>query len=88
MKTVNPFFHLTGPKSLDWSFPTSPNAIAAHYPQGCWTVSIGTENGTQAVSSFAIKSEAIAFAQTLPNKWDYFTPHVYPEVLEIADLVD
>ena len=77
MKKPDPFAHLPGPKSLGYSYPSSPNAIAAGKPDGCWTVSLGS----QRADSFDTKKQAIEFAEGLDRPWDYFTPAFYPEVL-------
>lgn len=77
MKTPDSFAHLPGLKSLGYSYPSSPNAVAAGKPNGCWTVSLGS----QRANSFDSQQEAIDFAKTLDREWDYYTRICYPEVL-------
>lgn len=53
-------------KSIDWSYPSSPNAIRFGFPAGCWTVSrMNGDNPGEAVAGFATEREAIALANTM-----------------------
>lgn len=50
-------------KSVDWSYPSSANAVRFRFPKGCWTVSIQRSAGIpEAVKGFATREEAITEA--------------------------
>lgn len=85
---ITSFSHLVGPKSLDWSYPSSDNARNAGYAdRGCWTVSIATESGVQAVSSFLCFPDAVAFAAALPNAWDKYTLRFRSQIMDEARIL-
>ena len=65
-------------KTLDWSYPTSPNAERFGFKRGCWTVSLcdwtapvdgGALNPPVAVKAFPSRLEALRFAGSLPQPW-------------------
>lgn len=53
--------------SVDWSYPTSPNADRFRFPRGCWTVSKKANRVTvpEAVKGFQFKTDALEFAESL-----------------------
>lgn len=50
-------------KSVEWSYPTSPNAKG--FPNGCWSVEVAGE----AVAHYAARREAVEHADRLPEPW-------------------
>ncbi len=60
-------------KCVDYSYPTSTNAVRFGFHKGCWTVNLTTFSetcgNTKAVAGFATFAEARAHAETLPNEW-------------------
>lgn len=52
--------------SIDWSYPTSPNADRLRFKSGCWTVSCHKASDyPKAIAGFATKEEAIEYARSL-----------------------
>ncbi len=80
MKTLNNPGHTT--KCVDWSYPSSPNAVKAGFGStGCWTVSTTCKGETpKAVASFPERVEAITYAQSLPFKWVWYFLKQNPDV--------
>jgi hypothetical protein len=61
-------YHKT--KSVDWSYPTSPNAHRFGFKDGCYTIS--TTEGCQlpvAVSGHATKEQAMEASKAIPLPW-------------------
>lgn len=56
-------------KSVEWSYPTSPNAKG--FPRGCWSVEVAGE----AVAHYAARREAVEHADRLPEPWQYPGPN-------------
>jgi len=58
-------------KSVEWSYPTSPNAVRFGFKNGCWTVQICTGTGEpRSIAAFITKAEAIAHAQQIKLDWN------------------
>jgi hypothetical protein len=45
-------------KTVDWSYPSSPNAERFGFSAGCWTVSTVSSAGPVAMAGFATRAEA------------------------------
>lgn len=58
-------------KSIEWAYATSDNARAfGFYECGCWTVQLQEGQGApRAIAGYKERSEAVAYALTLPNEW-------------------
>lgn len=56
--------------TVDWSYPSSPNATRFKRPAGCWSVSRCTVDGTRAKTEtiagpFDSQADGLAYAATL-----------------------
>lgn len=62
-------------KTLEWSYPTSPNAERAGMSRtGCWTISVGDGvRVSRVVSHHANPSEALAAADAMGEPWAFRT---------------
>lgn len=68
-------------KSLDWSYPTSDNAVRFGFKAGCWTINQYQQGRLPlALRGFATREEAITFAETLTLRWNITTLRFYPEL--------
>jgi hypothetical protein len=64
-----------GTKRIEWSYPTSPNAVKFKFSKvGCWTVELieGT-NPPWVMEGFDTYEKAKAYANTIPEPWDRLT---------------
>ena len=66
-------------KSVEWSYPTSPNADRFRFKDGCWTVQIiGKDDMPRTVAGFATRDEAIQNASKMPLPWNRLFLHYHP----------
>lgn len=72
-------------KSVEYSYPTSDNAIRFGFEQeGCWTVQrVSRDNGqlrsTEAIAGFATLTEALEHARAWPLPWCSLCLAYHPE---------
>lgn len=68
-------------KQVAYSYPSSQNADRFKFKDGCYTVeTVELEPERQppiAVAAFKTQAEAIAYAETMVEPWDYFTMQPY-----------
>lgn len=69
-------------KTISYAYPTSPNAVRFGFGKmGCFYVAKieRTKNGftEYAPKGFASYAEAFAFAETLPDEYDFYSVNVY-----------
>lgn len=68
-------------KSLDWSYPTSTNAVRFGFKAGCWTICQQQFGHFPiALKGFATRQEALAFAGSLAIPWNGVTLRWNPEL--------
>lgn len=73
-------------KSLEWSYPTSPNAEAFGFKGGCWTIHLkapGLVNVAVRAFGNESKAQAIACLKSLPFPLSEICAKVHPEYAAI-----
>jgi hypothetical protein len=61
-------------KTVEWSYPTSPNADKfGRSKTGCWTVELhrAPDGLPRALKGFDSRAEALEYARSLPCDWSY-----------------
>ena len=74
----------TNTKSVQWSYPSSPNAVKFGFAKtGCYSVEVKKMKTTpgridvewEELRGFSNKAAAVCFAETLPYEWDKYSAH-------------
>jgi hypothetical protein len=68
-------------KTVEWSYPTSPNAVALGRKDGCWTVEIiYRQEPPRVLAGFKTRPEALEYARNLATiEWHPLFLKFHPE---------